>query len=84
MDRLPALSADEFIEHTREEFERLMRDVAEAVNSAPEGQVINRSEKPVRDLFGEFRRKVYERALQMRVDAAEAAFSPGGHPDSPS
>jgi hypothetical protein len=26
----------------------------------------------------EFRRKTYETALQMRVDEAEGAFSPGG------
>ena len=84
MDRLPALSADELIERTREQFEQLMRDVAAAVNAAPAGRVINGSEEQVRDLLGEFRRGVYQMALQMRVDAAEAAFSPGGPGDSPS
>ena len=83
MERLPELSAEQLIERTREQFEQLMRDVAGAVNAAPEGRVINGSEEPVRDLLGEFRRRVYETALQMRVDAAEAAFSPGGPPDSP-
>ena len=82
MDRLPQLSANELMERTRGEFEQLMREVAVAVNAAPEGQVINRSEEPVRDLLGEFRRRVYQTALQMRVDAAEAAFSPGGHADT--
>lgn len=81
MDRLPALSANELIERTREQFERLMREVAAAVNAAPEGRVINGSEEQVRDLLGEFRREVYQTALQMRVDAAEAAFSPGGPAD---
>ena len=84
MDRLPALSANELIERTREQFEGLMREVAAAVNAAPEGQVISRSEEQVRDLLGEFRRRVYETALQMRVDAAEAAFSPGGPADGAS
>jgi len=84
MDRLPELSANELIERTRGEFEQLMREVTAAVNAAPDGQVINRSEEPVRDLLGEFRRSVYQRALQMRVDAAEAAFSPGGPADAPS
>ena len=78
MDRLPELSAEKLIEQTRERFERLMRDVAAVVNAAPQGQVIQRSEEQVRDLLGEFRGEVYETALQMRVDAAEAAFSPGG------
>jgi hypothetical protein len=81
MDRLPALSADELMERTRELFEQLMRQVTEAVNAAPEGRVIRDSEEQVRDLLGDFRQKVYETALQMRVDAAEAAFSPGGPPD---
>jgi len=84
MDRLPALSADELIERTREEFEQLMQQVAAAVNAAPEGRVIRCSEEPVRDLLGEFRQRVYQTALQMRVDAAEAAFSPGGSADGPS
>ncbi len=83
MDRLPELSADGLIERTRDQFERLMRDVAAAVNAAPEGRVINGSEEQVRDLLGEFRCGVYETALQMRVDAAEAAFSPGEPADSP-
>jgi hypothetical protein len=84
MDRLPELSAEQLIERTRGEFEQLMREVAAAVNAAPVGRVIRDSEEPVRDLLGEFRRRVYQTALQMRVDAAEAAFSPGGPPDAPS
>jgi len=84
MDRLPELSAEELIARTRDSFEELMRQVAAAVNVAPGGRVIRDSEEPVRDLLREFRREVYERALQMRVDAAEAAFSPGGRPDSAS
>ena len=83
MDRLPVLSAEVLIERTREQFEGLMREVAGAVNAAPEGRVINGSEEQERDLLGEFRRGVYQTALQMRVDAAEAAFSPGGPADSP-
>jgi hypothetical protein len=78
MDRLPALSADALIEQTREEYEQLMREVAAVVNAAPEGRVIKDSEEQVRDLIGKFRAGVYQKALQGRVDAAEAAFSPGG------
>lgn len=84
MDRLPELSADELIARTRGQFEQLMRKVAAAVNAAPMGRVINGSEEQVRDLLGEFRRGVYETALQMRVDAAEAAFPPSGSAHGPS
>ena len=77
MDRLPRMFPAAYVEAMRGEFERVMKEVAEAVNDAPEGQVVNRSEEKVRDLMGEFRTKAYQTALQMRVDAAEAAFSPG-------
>ena len=43
-----------------------------------QGRVIVDSEEKVRDLLGDFRRSTYQTALQLRVDAAEAAFSPGG------
>jgi len=39
------------------------------------------SEEQVRDLCAEMRRKVFERALQKRVDAAEAAFPPSASSD---
>jgi hypothetical protein len=78
MDRLPQFAAQELVERMRGEFEQLMTKVAQAVNDAPEGRVIVGSEEQVRDLLGEFRRSTYQAALQLRVDAAEAAFSPGG------
>ena len=80
MERLPKMSKEAYVEAMRAEFEQVMRQVAEAVNQAPEGQVIDASEERVRDLLGDFRAKAYQTALQMRVDAAEAAFSPGGSP----
>jgi hypothetical protein len=83
MDRLPKLSPPQLVQRMRCEFERLMNEVARAVNDAPQGRVIVDSEEKVRDLLGEFRRLTYETALQMRVDAAEAAFSPGGQVNLP-
>ena len=80
MDRLAEMSPAAYVEAMRAEFERVMSQVAEAVNQAPEGQVINGSEEKVRDLLGQFRAKAYETAVQMRVDATEAAFFPGGPP----
>jgi hypothetical protein len=83
MERLAKMSEIAYVEAMRAEFEQVMRQVAEAVNQAPEGRVIDGSEEQVRDLLGDFRAKAYQTALQMRVDAAEAAFSPGGPPDAP-
>lgn len=68
----------EFVERMRAKTEQALRQVMEAVNAAPDGAWINASEILVRDVFAELRREAYEMALQMRLDAAEGAFSPGG------
>jgi hypothetical protein len=83
MDRLEKFATERLIEGMRGEFEQLMTQVAQAVNDAPAGRVIVDSEEKVRDLLGEFRRLTYQSALQLRVDAAEAAFSPGGQSQRP-
>jgi hypothetical protein len=59
-----------------EEFERTVEEVADAVDQAPAGRVIRDSEEPARVALDRFRARVYEAALQARVDAAEAAFPP--------
>jgi len=76
MEEMPKLSREQFIERMRIVFEESLGKVADAINDAPSGRVIAASEEPVRDLFTEFRRRAYELGLQMRIDAAEAAFSP--------
>jgi hypothetical protein len=58
----------------KQEFEEFAKEVMEAVNNAPDGDWIAGSEERVRDLSAEMRRKIFERALQERVNAAEAAF----------
>jgi len=80
MDGLAKIDRDELVRRMREDFERTMREVADAVNDAPDGHLIDGSEERVRDLLGEFRRRSFQAAAQMRVEATEAsaAFSPGG------
>jgi hypothetical protein len=58
------------------EFQQVMREVSEAVNAAPTGNVISGSEMRVRDLLSEFKRKAFETAVQMRIDLTESSFSP--------
>jgi len=70
------LSADTLLEQLRRRFEQLCHDVADAVNQAPAGQVINASEEKVRGLLADFRQATYQVAVQLRTDAAQAAFSP--------
>lgn len=67
-----------FVNAMRPQTEEMLREVMAAVNAAPDGAWINGSEMKVRDLLGEYRRTVFEQALQMKTNAAEGAFSPGG------
>jgi hypothetical protein len=76
----PQLSADALLEQLRGKFEQLCRDVADAVNQAPAGQVIDASEEKVRDLLADFREATYQTAVQLRLDAAQAAFPPSDQP----
>jgi len=82
MDRLCKLDRDELVRRMREDFERTMLQVADAVNDACDGHLIDGSEEQVRDLLGDFRRRAFETAAQMRVEATESspAFSPGEEP----
>jgi len=82
MGSSPRVSPQEFAESMRGEFEEFAKQVMGAVNDAPDGQWIAGSEEQVRDLCAEMRRKVFERAVQKRVDAAEAAFSPSPPSDN--
>jgi len=79
MDGLRKLDGEELIRRMRAEFEKTMAEVAEAVNAAPDGHLIDASEERCRDVLGELRRRAYETAVQMRIEATEAdvAFSPG-------
>ena len=84
MERLLRMSKERYIAEMRAEVERVLGEVADAVNDAPDGHVIDGSEMRVRDLMAELRTRVFERAVQMRVDETEGAFSPSaGRDDRP-
>jgi len=76
----PTIPADALLHQLRGRFEQLCAAVTAAVNDAPAGQVINASEEKVRDLLADFRQATYQAALQLRTDAAQAAFSPSAPP----
>ena len=81
MDRLIQISTEAYIEQMMAEFKVAMTKVIEAVNKAPDGHWISASEHPVRDAMGEFRTRAFEVALQMKTNAVEGDFSPGGPSD---
>ena len=76
MSQSPKVSPEEFVESMREEMKQCLEGVIEAVNQAPDGEWISGSEEQVRDIMAAFRVKAFEKAVQKRIDAAEAAFSP--------
>lgn len=58
------------------EFQRTIDAVADSVEQARDGAWIEESEEISRQALDRFKRKVYEAALQARIDTAEAAFPP--------
>ena len=60
------------------DFDKLIDDVVEAMNTAKPGSIIDDSEEPVRDAAGQFRRMLFEKALELRSQSE--AFSPSGQP----
>lgn len=76
METSPRVSPQQFADSMKQELDEFAKQVMDAVNDAPDGQWIAGSEEQVRDLCAAMRRKVFEQAVQKRVDAAEAAFPP--------
>src|ERR1017187_5893547 len=76
MERLKQMDREEFVRAMQAEVRAALERVADAVNGAAEGRVINGSEKAVRAAMVELQRRSFEKALQMRVDSTELAFSP--------
>ena len=80
MDELPKISAEALKGFLRGRVDEIAEKVIDAVNVAKPGRLIADSEEQVRDIMGELRRAVFETAVQQKVDAAEAAFSPSEAP----
>ncbi len=77
----PRVPPQEFADSMKQNMEQYLKEVMEAVNDAADGEWIAGSEEQVRDLSAEMRRRVFEAAVQKRVDAAEAAFPPSAPSD---
>jgi hypothetical protein len=76
-DKEVRVEPDELKRAVADDFEKMLRETADAMNRARDGAIIADSEWIVRDAMARFRQKVYEKAVQMKADkAAKAAFSP--------
>ena len=79
-ETVPQVAPEKFVAAMEQEVQQYLQSVMQAVNAAPDGAWIAGSEEQVRDLSAGFRRQAFEKATQMRVDAAEAAFPPSAQP----
>jgi predicted 3-demethylubiquinone-9 3-methyltransferase (glyoxalase superfamily) len=66
------------------EFEATLNVVVDSIDNARDGAWIEDSEGLSRQALDRFRQQVYEAALQAKIDAAEAAFSPSEEHDGSS
>ena len=57
------------------DFDRMVEEIAEAMNTAQDGRIIADTEEPVRDANAEFRQRAYEKALGL-LQQKQEAFSP--------
>lgn len=80
MDPQPQASAADLMARLHEQFQQLCRDVTATVNAAAPGRVITQSEEQVRDLLARFRQHTYQTAVQLRLEAAQAASPPSDPP----
>jgi hypothetical protein len=74
----PTLDVTQLEALVREDIEKCLQEVTAAVNQAPDGRIIDESEEPVREALARLRQAIYQKAIQRKVEAAEAAFSPSG------
>lgn len=66
-------------EALKDEYKQLVNDVCSALNKARDGKIIPDSEDIVRDAMAHFRQIAYQKALQLKTQAAQAAFSPSAN-----
>jgi hypothetical protein len=78
------ITKEQLKELLAEDMETVLEEVVTAMNQARPGSIIDDSEELVREAAGEFRRRLFQKALELR--SQNEAFSPSGQrerrPDS--
>ncbi len=74
--QVPGIDRQKLEKLLKDDFERCLAEVVEAIDTARIGAIIDDSEEPVRMATSRLRQMIFQKAVQMKTDAAEAAFSP--------
>lgn len=78
MHGLPKISAIKLKEFLHARVDEFAEQLVQSMNQAQPGRLIADTEEVVRKWIHEFGQAADQAALQQKVDAAEAAFSPSG------
>jgi hypothetical protein len=74
--KVPGIDGQKLEKLLKDDFQRCIAEVTEAVDKARVGAIIDDSEEPVRMATSRLRQMIFQKAIQIKTDAAEAAFSP--------
>ena len=74
------ITAEEILAEIDIDVKQIAQKVADAINNAQAGAIINQSEEQVRDAHAVFRQTTYQKALSL-LERNQQAFSPS--PESP-
>jgi hypothetical protein len=69
------ITAEEILAEVDIDVKQMAQRVADAINNAQAGAIIDQSEEQVRDAHAEFRQRTYQKALSL-LEENQRAFSP--------
>jgi hypothetical protein len=69
------ITADEIMAEIDMDVQQMAQKIADAINHAQAGAIINESEEPVRDALAVLRQASYQKALSL-LEKKQQAFSP--------
>jgi predicted transcriptional regulator len=73
------VTAEQILAEIGVDVERMAQVVADAINNAQPGAIIDQSEEQVRDAYAELRQKTYQKAISL-LGKNQQAFSPSAEP----
>ena len=76
------VTAEEILAEIDLDVKRMAQKVADAINNAEAGAIIDQSEEEVRDAHAELRQKTYQKAISL-LDENQQAFSPSAESSRP-